>query len=413
MKGNHIIIIGHVWPEPNSTAAGTRMLQLIQFFIHAEYIITFVSSSAKTENSTDLEKLGISCLEIRLNTSDFDVLLKKIDPVIVLFDRFYTEEKFGWIVTEISPKAIKILDTEDLHLLRIARHKALKNKDLLKRNYLFNETAKREIASIYRCDLSLIISTFELNLLQDTFGLDTSLLLYLPFLLENIKVSKLETYPQFKDRIHFISIGNFRHEPNWDAVQLLKESIWPLIRRKLPGAELHIFGAYATEKVMQLHNQKEGFIIKGRALSVEDAFCHAKVSLAPLQFGAGLKGKLIDAMKFGTPSVTTSIGAEAMHNDLPWNGFIEDNIEDFAKKAIELYRNEEIWTKVQQNGFDIINTCFSKVLFYNTFRLKLKVISEDLEMHRLENFTGAMLQYHTLRSTKYLSKWIEVKNKRI
>ena len=184
MKGKPILIIGHVWPEPNSTAAGTRMLQLIQFFIESEYKITFASSSSKTENSTDLEKLGIKCHEIQVNNSSFDALLKKTDPIIVLFDRFYTEEKFGWRVTEICQRAIKILDTEDLHFLRIARNNALKNKDLLKRDYLFNDTAKREIASIYRCDVSLIISTFELELLQNTFHLDASLLFYLPFLLD-------------------------------------------------------------------------------------------------------------------------------------------------------------------------------------------------------------------------------------
>ena len=102
-----------------------------------------------------------------------------------------------------------------------------------------------------------------------------------------------------------------------------------------------------------------------------------------------------------------------MHGNLPWNGFIEDNMEDFAKKAIALYSNKEIWIEAQQNGLAIINDCFSKEAFYNAFQLKLKAINEELEKHRLKNFTGAMLQYHTLRSTKYLSKWIEVKNKRM
>jgi len=412
MKKRSLLIIGFVWPEPKSTAAGSRMLQLISFFLKNNFKITFVSTASKTDKTYPLNDLGIHTYGIELNDPGFDQFLKQLDPYIVLFDRFLTEEQFGWRVAEICPDAMRILDTEDLHFLRYARHQAFKNKKELSLQYLVNDLTKRELASIYRCDLSLIISKFEFNLLMNTFKVDKSILIYLPFLLEPLKSERINSYPAFKERKHFMSIGNFLHEPNWNAVLYLKNTIWPLIRQKLPNAEIHIYGAYATEKMKQLHNKKEGFIIKGWAEIAKDAFLYARVCLAPLQFGAGLKGKLIDAMLYGTPSVTTNIGVEGMHDDLPWNGFVCDHPMEFAKKSVEIYQNENTWLVAQGNGIAIINQCYDKEKFEDILLKTLHLVQDQLKKHRLNNFTGAMLQYHTLKSTKYLSKWIEEKNKK-
>ena len=136
----------------------------------------------------------------------------------------------------------------------------------------------------------------------------------------------------FENRKNFVSIGNFLHEPNWQTVLKLKQ-IWKNIRKKLPETELHIFGAYPSEKVFQLHNEKEGFIVKGRAESVEKIFNEYRVLLAPIPFGAGLKGKLWESMNFGIPNITTSVGAEAMHvavsNMLIRVFFISDYLIDY------------------------------------------------------------------------------------
>lgn len=406
-----LLIIGFVWPEPNATAAGSRMLQLMEFFQKNGYTATFVCAASKAKNSFDLETLNIKTIDVLLNDSSFDALAKKLDPDVVLFDRFLTEEQFGWRIAESCPDAVRILDTEDLHFLRHARQVAYQNNETVTLNHLKNDLAKREIASIYRCDLTLIISKYEIKLLKKIFKIDKSLLLYLPFLLNKINLETFHNYPAFKDRKHFISIGNFKHEPNWNSVQYLKEIIWPLIHEKLPEAQMHIYGAYPTEKVLQLQNKKEGFIIKGWAESAKEVFMNARVCLAPLQFGAGLKGKLIDAMQYGTPSVTTNIGAEAMHNKLPWNGFVTDAPIEFAFKSVELYTNENLWKKSQKNGIKIINTCYSKEKYERKLMNKIDDIQKNTAKHRLHNFIGAMLAYHTAQSTKYMSKWIEEKNK--
>ena len=407
----NLLVIGFVWPEPNSTAAGSRMMQLLELFITKNYTVTFVSSASKNRNSYNLKELNIQSYEILLNDSSFDILLEKINPKIVLFDRFLTEEQFGWRVNEICPSAIRILDTEDLHFLRDARKTAHKNNVPLSQNVLMNDLAKREIASIYRCDLSLIISKFELKLLISTFKIPKSILKYVPFLMNKIEQSTLKAYPSFTDRAHFITIGNFKHAPNLNSVLYLKKYIWPIITKNLPQAQMHIYGAYVSENVKNLHNEKENFLIKGWAPNKKDAFKNTRVCLAPIQFGAGLKGKLIDAMQYGTPSVTTSIGAEAMHNSLPWNGYIEDSVDKFAEKSVKLYTDVDCWYASQQFGVKIINKCYSKEKYGGKLIKYINKIQEAIELHRLNNFTGAMLLHHSLKSTKYMAKWIEEKNK--
>ncbi|MFG6686094.1 glycosyltransferase [Mariniflexile sp. HNIBRBA6329] len=411
-----ILIIGFVWPEPKSSAAGSRMMQLIYFFQSKDYQITFASPCAKSDHAFNLESIGVSQITIHLNHSSFDGFVKNLNPDIVMFDRFMMEEQFGWRVAEQCPDALRILDTEDLHCLRKGRHQAFKDGNAFDTSYLFNDVAKREIASIYRCDLSLIISEVEMEILKNQFKVPNDLLVYLPFMLDGISKESIQKLPKFEDRQHFITIGNFLHEPNYNAILYLKDTIWPLMRKQLPKAELHIYGAYASEKVNQLHNQKEGFLIKGFVDDVNEVMQQAKVCLAPIRFGAGLKGKLVDAMQNGTPCITTSIGAEGMFGPeisrLYVNGFIEDEPGVFANKAVQLYEHKNLWYEKQQNGFQIINKRFNKVEMQQQLALVLEETAKQLHNKRLNNFTGQMLQHHTMQSTKFMSKWIEEKNRK-
>jgi len=408
----HLLIIGFVWPEPKSSAAGSRMLQLIETFQSESYHITFASPCAKTDNAFNLESIGVSQVSIELNNSSFDVFIKELNPDVVLFDRFMMEEQFGWRVTEQCPHALRILDTEDLHCLRKGRQQALKDEKVFDESYLFNDIAKREIASIYRSDLSLIISEAEMYVLKHQFKISKSLMLYLPFILNPISEEDIKVLPKFENRNHFITIGNFLHDPNYNAVLYLKETIWPLIRKQLPKAELHIYGAYASQKVKQLHNDKEGFLIQGFVDDVNQVMQNARVCLAPIRFGAGLKGKLIDAMKNGTPCVTTSVGAEGMFGELDPNGFVEDNPELYSNKAIELFQDETKWKAKAENGFEIINQRFDRKVHQEKFLKVITEIIQQLNQHRLNNFTGQMLHHHALQSTKFMSRWIEEKNRR-
>ena len=412
-SNQRVLIIGFVWPEPNSSAAGGRMVQLISIFQEQGFEVTFASPAMDSDFMVDLNSLGVVKKSIALNCSSFDDFVKELNPTIVLFDRFNIEEQFGWRVAENCPDALRLLDTEDLHSLRLSRQKAFKeNRSFSIDDLLEEEVAKREIASILRCDLSLMIAEYEMELLQTVFKIDSRLLYYLPLLLKPIEDSTILELPSFEDRHHFVFIGNFLHEPNWNAVQYLKETIWPLIRKQMPEAVLQIYGAYPSQKVVQLHQPKQGFYIMGRADDAQEVVRKARVVLGPLRFGAGIKGKLVEAMQCGTPSVTTTIGAESMAGDLPWNGFIVDDAQVFADKAVELYQNKTIWQKAQENGFNIIEKRYLKSLFINDFVEHILETQTNLKVHRLNNFMGSLLQHHTLTSTKYMSRWIEEKNKK-
>jgi glycosyltransferase involved in cell wall biosynthesis len=407
-----LLIVGFVWPEPKSSAAGGRMMQLISIFKENGFEITFASAAQESDFMVDLSEFGVIKKSIELNSSSFDDFVAELNPDVVLFDRFMVEEQFGWRVVEKCPNAIRILDTEDLHCLRTSRQKAFKENRIFElEDLLSEEVAKREIASILRCDLSLIISEFEMNILKEVFKINEDLLFYLPFLVDEMNEEDLLELPSFENRNDFVFIGNFLHEPNWNTVQYLKEAIWPFIKKDFPEAVLKVYGAYPSQKVLQLHQPKNGFYIMGRAEDANEIVKNAKVVLAPIRFGAGLKGKLLEAMQCGTPSATTSVGSEAMHDGLPWNGFIEDNLAEFAKKAIELYQNENLWKEAQKSGIAIINKCYQKSNYSNELISLVNSLLIDSKSHRLHNFMGNLLQHHAFKSTMYMSKWIEAKNK--
>ncbi|WP_316833429.1 glycosyltransferase family 4 protein [Pedobacter nutrimenti] len=405
MEQQKILIIGLVWPEPESSAAGTRIVQLIKLFHRSGYHISLASAASKSEFSCDLKALQVTEYPIKLNDSGFNELIKTLQPDMVLYDRFMVEEQYGWRVHQECPGALKILDTEDLHFLRQARQQAIKTGH----TDLYSDLAKREIAAILRCDLSLIISEMEMILLKEQFHIDPSLLHYLPFLEEELTEAQIKNWKSFEEREGFTFIGNFLHEPNWHTVQILKTKIWPLLRKKIPEAGLHIYGAYPSQKVMQLHNVKERFYVHGRAKDARKAIEKHRILLAPIQFGAGVKGKFIDAMQTGTPSVTTTIGAEAMKGNLDWNGAIEDQEENFIQKAIQLYQNKDLWMEAGKNGINILNQRYANELNGVELIKILQYLSAKSDLHRQHNFIGQILQHQTLNSTKYMSLWIEEK----
>jgi glycosyltransferase involved in cell wall biosynthesis len=422
LESRKLLVLGYVWPEPNSSAAGSHMLSLLIMFVNQGWQVTFASPAQQGEHKVDLTALGIDEQAVTLNCSSFDDFICTLKPQMVMFDRFMLEEQFGWRVAKHCPDALRILDTEDLHSLRNARHQALKQNRPVTQDDLNSDIAKREIAAIFRCDLSLIISDYELDLLKSHYAVPEHILLHCPFMLD-LKQFTPSTN-SYSDRQHFISIGNFRHEPNWDAVLFLKQHIWPMIRKQLPKAELHIYGAYPPPKATQLHNPKQGFLVKGWAEDAKQVMQQARVCLAPLRFGAGIKGKLAEAMFCGTPNVTTNLGIEGMTMGLEWPGLttdlnVFDSVEDsakyiaadFAKNAVRLYQEESLWQHKQQQGYQLIKASFAKDEIQRKLLVRLADIQNKLPSHRANNFIGHMLQHHQLKSTQYMAQWIEAKNR--
>jgi glycosyltransferase involved in cell wall biosynthesis len=419
-----LLVVGYVWPEPRSSAASGHMMQLLECFLERGWQITFASPANEGEHKADLLALGIAEQLIELNNESFDTFVRELNPAVVLFDRFMMEEQFGWRVEQQCPQALRVLETVDLHALRDARHltfkahmaaglgddcSALFNLDAaqLYPYMATSDTAQREIAALYRSDLSLMVSDAEITLLCEQFKLPAALLVHCPLLLD---ATPREVLP-FEERAHFISIGNFRHAPNWDAVLWLKQSIWPLIRQQLPQAQLHIYGSYTPPKATALHNAAQGFHIMNWAPDALVVMEAARVCLAPLRFGAGIKGKIADAMLCGTPNVTTPIGAEGMHGDWPWPGEVVNDAAAFADAAVQLYRDELRWQRAQAHGWQLLAARYERRQWGALLMQRIEDCLANLDHHRLQNFTGTMLRHHHHKSTKYMAQWIEAKNR--
>ena len=386
------------------------MVQLIRFFSENDCEVHFASTAAKTEKSAPMEPFGVSAHSIKLNDPDFNCWIHKLKPDFVVFDRFVTEEQFSWRVKENCDAAVRILDSEDLHMLREARRLALKHGSDELNSFLLNDISLRELASIYRSDMTLVISEHEIKLLKEHYGVDGSLLHYLPFLLHDDEIPEADTWRSFEKREGFMTMGNWLHGPNRDSVYFLKEEVWPLVRKRMPEARIHIYGAYAGDRDLRLHDPYEGFLIKGWAESKAEAFSRHRVCLAPLRYGAGLKGKLIDAMRYGIPSVTTVTGTEGISGQFPWPGFVSEDAADIANSACELYSNMDLWEDCQRRGRRILSERFLEESFRQKLLFRLEELRSRLIAHRAKNIVGALLWHHSAQSTKYLSKWIEAKN---
>jgi O-antigen biosynthesis protein len=409
-----ILWIVLVWPEVTSSAAGMRTTQLVYFLQEAGHEVQ-VSSPCKTNAHREkLDSNYIPTFIFEPNNVSFDVYIKNYNPDIVIFDRFMTEEQFSWRVKEQCPNAIRILDTIDLHSLRRARTEKFKKNKIVSNltlSELQTNDAIREVASIYRSDLSLIISDYEYLLLQNHYKIPNSLIGMCRYFCELQKDS-----PKFENRTNFICIGNFNHAPNHDSFHFLHQHLWKRIKLKLNHlgqnhVELHIYGSYLTPDFLRLDNPLTGFRVKGWCENVSTTMQYYRINLAPLRFGAGIKGKISDGWANGTPCITTPIGAEGMHEGYEFGGCVEEDWEIFAESSAALYFDEHSWNKKQEYGYHIIKKLYNKNDILNNLTALLKNTINNLESRRVENFFGQMLWHHQFRSTEYFSRWIEAKNK--
>ncbi|MEX2382285.1 MAG: glycosyltransferase family 4 protein [Opitutales bacterium] len=398
------LLIGKTWPEPGSSAGGARTLELLRTFREAGWPTTFATANQKSPHAADLEALGIDCHGTAVNDAVFDAWVRGLDPDLVVFDRYMTEEQFGWRVEQNCPEAMRVLDTTDLHSLREARRRQLKEGKELD---LLNDIALREVAAIFRSDLSLVISEYEIGLLKDVFQVPVSQLAYLPLMLPESD----EASPGFDARAHFVMIGNYLHEPNWDAVQWCCREIWPLIRAELPAAQLHIFGAYEPAKARQLHNEARGIFIRGRTDDAIGTLGRYRLNLAPLRFGAGQKGKVADGFLSGTPTISTPIAAESMNGPIEWGCPLVAEARGFAQTAVAVHDNAEAWNRVRRQGFAIARQRLSAKEWKPKLVERLKSLVETGSGGRHQHFIGRLLRHHQHRSTEFMSRWIAAKNK--
>lgn len=409
-----ILWILFVWPEPQSSAAGCRTMQLIEASRWAGHEVHLVSPAQSNEAAEKLTAKGYALRRFEPNDPAIDLYLKESAPDVVIFDRFMVEEQFSWRVRENAPNALRVLDTIDLHSLRRIRGRKLKegsDYSSLSDFDLNSEDSLRELASIYRSDLSLVTSDFEFNLLNSKFGVSSEQLFLSRLFYEKPKSGKF-----FSERRDFVFIGNFNHPPNFDGVHFLVQELWRKIRDGVHTVtsefpELHLYGSYVDDQVKALHNPAHGIYLKGWTPDAHETLSQYRVNLAYLRFGAGIKGKISDGWFAGTPCITTEIGAEGMYESLPFGGAIASDNEQFIMAATNHYTDVEVWNKSQRDGYHLVEQLYNIEKQREAFIALLNTQIGSREESRAKNHIGAMLWREQMRSTEFFSRWIEAKNR--
>jgi O-antigen biosynthesis protein len=182
-------------------------------------------------------------------------------------------------------------------------------------------------------------------------------------------------------RRDFLFIGGFQHTPNIDAVLFFVQKIYPLVRGPLADAKFYIVGDKAPPELVALAN--DNVIVTGLQRDVRPFFESVKLSVAPLRYGAGIKGKINHSMAFGVPVVATSLAVEGMPLKNREDILIADEPEIFARALIELYESEELWNRISENGIKKTRALYST----DAARKKLELLFNDEHLRLLDRST--------------------------
>jgi glycosyltransferase involved in cell wall biosynthesis len=432
-----IAFVGWEWIEPSSSAAGARSVALVAEALRRGWRVTCVASAEARAGQEDaLRAMGAETRRMKANRGDeLRALVEAARPDCVVFDRFLAEEAYAGRLREIAPSVVRVLDMQDAHALRRARERAAKAaktrgedaaKEVLKSApNARDEDLMREIASVQRSDLTLVCSPVEKEWLTRECGVAERKLRLASFFVDSVDAEAMKR--DFSARKDFVTIGTFMHKPNVDSVEWLCEEVWPLVRKQLPNATMRVYGSYATENHRRrFHKPAQGFLFEGFAEDLGETLRAHRVLLAPLRFGAGIKGKILDAWRYGLPACTTPIGSEGCVPDVVefwsptssapidpehgWGGFGDfTNPQDIADAAVRLHEDENLWRLARGNGADLLDRLFSaRVNLPDVFDAIERVI-DDVDAVRDADYFGQCLWREDVRSTTYFSKWIEAK----
>lgn len=332
-------------PRPDQDAGSVTAFNLLKIYVELGFCVTFIPSDlAYCPGYTEsLRQLGVKCLDG-----------ESIDSVATYLQKCGGEYDYVFLargpiadlhlpnVKKYAPQAKVIFHTSDLHYLRLTRQAEVENKPALLKEA--EKLKKMELSLIRKSDASIILSEHEMRLL-DKEGLASKIHL-IPLLF----IDRPEKIPAFKDRKDILFIGGFLHQPNVDAVLYFANKIFPGIREKIQDIKFHIVGPHPTPEVLSLKNMP-GVVVHGYVQDITDLFSSIRLTVAPLRYGAGIKGKIGTSLSYAVPVVATPIALEGMEL-LEENGVIVgDTEDDFARKLVKVYNDEGAWTHLSQNAY--------------------------------------------------------------
>lgn len=387
-----LLIIAHLWPESNTTAAGQHLLALIQSFKNAKYQVHFGCTTDKAPLGDLFIEDAIIVHKITLNCNSFDELILDLRPEVVLFDRFISEEQFGWRVYKNLPQCYTLLNTEDLHSLRLSRSNGKEEE------WENTDTFKREIASFYRVDKVLIISREEINKLTALLPSIGSKLIYNPLIVHRREIATTNNRKPWS----FVFFGSGKHPGNKATLHRILE-MWPNILKIQPKSSLFIYGAYYPESLSNKANKLKQVSFLGWVEDLNEALLNYQFLLSPTPFGAGIKGKILQSISNGVTCLCSSIASEGidMESRSLWMHLNSES--EYLNTIESILNNSEIVEREQSIQSELLHH-FSN--FSNdSWIANLSVESNSKALEILKQ----VMRHSTINSTENLGKYLTLK----
>lgn len=348
---SNILIVEACMITPDQDAGSVRLLNWIAMLKaeghHVSYIADNLDGNAKYAQL--LTRIGVEVLHGQFAGS-VKAVLKDRGPSLdsIVFCRHYIASQYVDTVRKSAPHARIIFDTVDLHFVREEREAAVLQNEGLKRSAAV--TREKELDVIAKSDVTLVVSQSEKTLLAHIMPSSR---------VEIISMihSEVAAPAALSEREGILFIGGFRHPPNVDAVQWYAREVLPLLRELLPAVTTTIVGSNMADHVKQL--SQPGLDVRGFVEHTEPLLQRARVSIAPLRFGAGIKGKINEAMMYGIPVVATTCAVEGMHLTAEQEVLVADEPGAFAQAIYRAYTDAVLWNQLSTAGIANVRKHFS------------------------------------------------------
>lgn len=346
-----ILFFSSILPTYDQDSGSNRLKEIIDAFIKLQYTCYFVVDTDTNQEpySSFFKEKGV--LILAKNETDFINQIKKNENLnYIWFNGPNSFKKNLIFCKEHFPTSTTIYDMVDVHFLRYKRAIALHPFKISNYKRYF-KYKKIETQLAQKTDFVVAISETEKSIISQYLNSDKILVI------SNIhypKIDKKDLKP-FSERNNILFIGS-AHTPNVDAVRYLYNEIMPLVWKTNPKIKVNIIGN-VNEEMKNISHPNIHFL--GYIEDIEPYFLTSKLMVAPLRYGAGVKGKIGQAFEYSLPVITTSIGAEGMNLIHNKNALIANNPQDFANAILELYNNEKLWNKLSESSPTVLSG-FSK-----------------------------------------------------
>lgn len=352
LRTPHVLIIDALTPHPNHDSGSLRLVNLMRLLREEGAHVAFLPADLKHDglHTTHLQAIGVEAWHAPY-TKGIPAWLRehgpRFDTIVVC--RHYVLRGMLPLLRLHAPQARVVFDTVDLHYLRERRGAELANDAAQAR--VAERTRVLELDLVGRSDATLVVSTIERELLsQDAPGARVEILSNLHHLPEQ--------GPDFEHRKDLIFVGGFRHPPNVDAVQWFTSEVWPLLRSRSPDLRFHCIGGDVPDAIRALHG-RDGIEVHGHVPDLSPWLADVRVAVAPLRYGAGVKGKVNQSMAHGQPVVATHCAVEGMHLVDGADVLVADTPEAFAEAVLRLHEDPGLWRRLAANARRNVEQHFS------------------------------------------------------